>query len=429
MSITTESNSAIRDGRMGIFVLIALACLMGSYLWFKAVNPWNPQQRFNVHFQEVAALNDNAPILVNGVRVGSVESIHLMGKDAVHVRMQINRSKITIPEGATFRILSNNVVGVKYIDIELPLSDPSKPAPKALDETMEIIGTDPGRPELIIDNLTNSLNKISFDKLEKKVSKNLDDISTATENISKASEKFGPVADKTINMEDKVSVLADEVRTTSKRINKIIENPQFVADLKETAKRAKDVALSIEKTMDQIDGVLGDRELRNDVKESLARLNEATVHVQNGLATFEKLAEDKEVRGDLKAIMVDARHSLDKVDNMLSTPEFGGDLKGTLKQTNEALENINTVTLQVNQILNKKHPLVHLLFGAPGRLNVNAKLHKDNSTNSAKGRKENDQNASSDSSNTSASTSGDGKSKEASATEVPTKDSSEPVEN
>jgi phospholipid/cholesterol/gamma-HCH transport system substrate-binding protein len=376
MSITTDSNSAIRDGRMGVFMLISIIFLMGSYLWFKAVSPWNPQQRFSVHFHEIAALNDNAPILVNGVRVGSVESIHLKGKDAVHVRMQINKSKITIPEGATFKILSNNVVGVKYVDISLPKSDPNKPPPRPLDETMEIVGQDPGRPEVIIDELTASLSKISFEKLEKKVAKNFDDIANASANISKASEKLGPVADKTMAMEDKVGYLADEVRTTSKRINKIIDNPQFVADLKETARRARDVAASIERTMNQVDSLLADRDLRNDVKESLARLNDATKHVQSGLETFEKLAQDKEVRGDLKAIMVDARHALDKVDSMVNSPGFGDDLKGTLKNTNAALENINTVTLQVNQILSKRHPLLHMIFGAPGKLDVKARLHK-----------------------------------------------------
>lgn len=373
MSITTDSNSAIRDGRMGVFVLISIAFLMGSYLWFKAINPWNPQQRFDVHFHEVAALNDNAPVLVNGVRVGSVESIHLKGKDAVHVRMQINSSKITIPEGSVFKILSNNVVGVKYVDITLPKPDPSKPAPRILDDTMEIVGQDPGRPEVVIDNLTTSMDKINFEKLQKKVSENLDNLSTATKNISHASEKFGPVADKTIVMEGKISGLADEFKVTSKRINKIIDNPQLVADLKETSKRAKDVALSIQRTMDQVDDMLKDKELRTDVKDTLARLNEVTLHVQHGMESFEKLAQDKEVRGDMKAILVDARHALDKVDALVSAPSFGGDVRDTLKEAKEALANVNTVSLQVNQMLSKRNPLLHMLFGAPGRLKVQAK--------------------------------------------------------
>jgi hypothetical protein len=128
--------------------------------------------------------------------------------------------------------------------------------------------------------------------------------------------------------------------------------------------------------MQQVDGLLSDRELRNDVKESLARLNDATVHVERGLETFEKLAQDKDVRGDLKAIIVEARHTLDKVDGLVNSPGFGEDLKGTLKHTNEALENINKVSLQVNQILGKRHPLLHMIFGAPGKLDVKARLHK-----------------------------------------------------
>ncbi|MCC6978319.1 MAG: MCE family protein [Candidatus Melainabacteria bacterium] len=376
MSITTDSDSAARDGRIGVFVLIAIVFLMGSYLWFKAINPWNPQQRFEVQWHEVAALNDNAPVLVNGVRVGSVESIHLKGKEAVHVKLQINMSKIVIPQGASFRILSNNVVGVKYVDITLPILEKGKPAPEPLTEDMLVVGIDPGRPELVIDSLTSSLNKVSFDELEKKIAQNLDDISIATSNISKASAKLGPVADKTISMEDKVSGLADEVKVTSRRINKIIDNPKFSADLKETASRARDVAISIQKTMKQIDGVLADRELRTDVKEALSRLSDATLHVQHGIETFEKLAQDKEVRTDLKAIVVEARHTLDKVDNIVNSPEFGGNLKDTLAKTHEAIDNVNTVTKQVNQILNKRSPLLHMLFGRPGKLSVQAKQMK-----------------------------------------------------
>jgi len=376
MSITTDSDSAIRDGRMGVFVLVAIIFLMGSYLWFKAINPWNPQQRFEVQWHEVAALNDNAPVLVNGVRVGSVENIHLKGKEAVHVKLQINMSKIVIPEGAEFRILSNNVVGVKYVDITLPLPDDTKPTPKILDETMTVIGIDPGRPELVIDSLTSSLNKVSFDKLEKRIAQNLDDISVATSNISKASAKFGPVADKTISMEDKVSGLADEVKITSRKINKIIDNPKFSADLKETAQRARDVAISIQKTMNKVDNLLADRELRDDVKVALTRLNDMTLHVQQGIETFEKLAQDKEVRTDLKAIVVDARHAMDKVDKIVSNPQFGGDLKDTLVKTHEAIDNVNTITKQVNQILNKRSPLLHMIFGRPGKLSVQAKQVK-----------------------------------------------------
>jgi len=313
---------------------------------------------------------------VNGVRVGSVESIHLKGKEAVHVKLQINMSKIVIPQGASFRILSNNVVGVKYVDITLPILEKGKPAPEPLTEDMLVVGIDPGRPELVIDSLTSSLNKVSFDELEKKIAQNLDDISIATSNISKASAKLGPVADKTISMEDKVSGLADEVKVTSRRINKIIDNPKFSADLKETASRARDVAISIQKTMKQIDGVLADRELRTDVKEALSRLSDATLHVQHGIETFEKLAQDKEVRTDLKAIVVEARHTLDKVDNIVNSPEFGGNLKDTLAKTHEAIDNVNTVTKQVNQILNKRSPLLHMLFGRPGKLSVQAKQMK-----------------------------------------------------
>ncbi len=45
MSITTDSNSAIRDGRMGVFVLIAIAFLMGSYLVVQSNQSMEPSTK------------------------------------------------------------------------------------------------------------------------------------------------------------------------------------------------------------------------------------------------------------------------------------------------------------------------------------------------------------------------------------------------
>lgn len=368
-----SSNSSLADGRTGIFFLISVVVLIGAWLWFKSINPFNPQQRFSVHFHEVAALNDNAPILVNGVRVGSVESVYLKGKDLVYVNMQINVSKITIPVGSTFRILSNNVVGVKYIDITLPHTIEGQPPPPVLDQSMDITGNDPGRPEIVIDNLTTSLSKLDFDKIQNGIERDAHNLSVATENISVLSKKFQPVAASTLKMEDKVSLLAVEMRGTSKRLNKIINDPKFTTDLRETAEKARQVADTIQATMKDVNSLLSDKELRADVMSSLERLNDATLHVQKGIETFERLAEDKEVRGDLKSIMVDAKNTMSKVEKIVNSPEFGSDLRGTLGKTRKALDNVNIVTNQVNQILNKRFPLLHLMFGRPGKLSVEAK--------------------------------------------------------
>lgn len=366
-----QTEAAVKsDGYLGIFTLMALGILVGAWLWYRNISPLHPPQRFKVRFHEVAALNTNAAVYVNGVRVGVVENIDLKSKHSVIVSIRINPDVIVIPKGSKFKILNNNVIGAKYIDIDLPEPDPSIPHPIPLDENMELVGEDPGRPEIILDNLATTLSDVDFYALKAVVKRNLDYLSLASQNVARASEKFTPVADRTIDMEDKISDLAVELKGTTKRFNRIMDDPNISTNLKETVEKARETAVTIQATMHELNKTLADTSIRRDILDSLGRLNETAMYIQKTAASAESVIKDKELRGDVKEILGETRLTLKKVKELLDDPTLMTDLQHTLRRTRGALTNIDMVARRLNQVLDKRNPLLHLIFGRPGKLKI-----------------------------------------------------------
>jgi len=162
------------DGLVGMFGLIALLLLYGSYCWLKSNSPFNPPQRFNVRFHDVASLNYQAAVFVDGVRVGSVDAIKIRGSEDVLVTLKTNPAKIRIPVGSRFIILPNGVVGSKYVEIVLPAGAKSDHKLQLLTEKMEAEGDDPIRPEIVVNELVQRLNIIDFDKMQSQLSRSMD---------------------------------------------------------------------------------------------------------------------------------------------------------------------------------------------------------------------------------------------------------------
>ncbi len=74
------SNKPNYELRAGMFTIGAVLLVMYGMSWlhgdsFSQLS--HPPQRFIAQFHDVAGLNNNAPVNINGVRVGTVEKIEL----------------------------------------------------------------------------------------------------------------------------------------------------------------------------------------------------------------------------------------------------------------------------------------------------------------------------------------------------------------
>ena len=405
--VTGAPNKPNYEVRVGIFTIVAVMLLVYGWSWLKSFSPLHPPQHITVQFKDIAGLATNAPVNISGVRVGTVEQIDLKGKGQVLAHLKIKTEEVTVPQGSTFTIQTLGLVGAKYIEITLPEEkEGEEPAPP-IDSNTVVVGQNPIRVELVINkiatNVNNMIGKVSDDNTQSslataiqksgetieninsaavKLNKNMDKISTATDSIVKTSDKFGKVADQanslTANANSffkegtgtltNVSELTDEFKTTSKRVNKLLDSPQVVGDLKQTAQDARKTVAAVREVMSELETTLKDKNMRKDLIALLDRITKSTENVSKSMESLNKITGDKELRNDIKVVVNKAHDAVNKVDRVISNRDFKGNLTSTVEEVRSAAKHMDIAAKQLNQILDKRAPLLHMMIGRPGSL-------------------------------------------------------------
>ncbi|MCA9801699.1 MAG: MCE family protein, partial [Cyanobacteria bacterium HKST-UBA02] len=70
-------------------MIVAMIMLLYGWTWLKSFSILHPPQLITVQFHDIAGLANNAPVNINGVRVGTVDRIDLKGKGQVLVHLRI----------------------------------------------------------------------------------------------------------------------------------------------------------------------------------------------------------------------------------------------------------------------------------------------------------------------------------------------------
>lgn len=384
-----EPNKTTIPMYVGFVVVVAGTMLTYGWTWLKNITS-KPPQRFTVTFHDIAGLNTNAPVNINGVRVGVVEKIKL--KDGiVDVGLKINSEEAAVYKGSVYTIQTLGLVGAKYMEVKLP---------EGTDATKELVtaadiqtGVDPVRTELILNKIATNIGQIDFDAKAERIAQ-------AADSLSQTSKKFGDAAadtkaaaknakgffgrgeesldtfdnlanDLRINSKTsfrRIDALADDWRTTSRKVNRLLDNPALSSDLKETAQKAKETSVNIQAAIHELTGVVGDKGTREDVITMLNKLNVSTDNIKNAVERVGKLSDDQGVRSDVKQILSDAKESMTNLNKVLANKDLKDNLMGTSEKVRTAATHINFAALQMSQVLDKRAPLLHMIVGRPGHI-------------------------------------------------------------
>lgn len=357
-----------QDGSPTVFVTIAVIMLLWSYLWLKG-NPFlTSRQTVKVMFNGVAMLADHAAVYTDGLKIGQVEKLDYQGQNQVVVTLSIDKSRITLPRGTNFSILTNGIVGAKYVDVTLPKNANMLSKDYEIKPNEVVMGEEPVRPELAINKLVLGLSRLDPEQLGKNYEADRARLVKAADQLAILGEKSMPLVDKGLVLADDVGALSKQMTKTSKALNKIMDNPNFSKDLKQVSASLSKTADTISHTMDQLNVTLQDKPLRDDILKSLKSLQSITNRLDTTVARTQTMANDTVLRKDLKDIVAQTEHIVGRVDTLLSDPKYGGDLRDTIGQAREATANMTVISTQLKQILNKRAPLLHMMFGRPGKI-------------------------------------------------------------
>lgn len=411
--------------RVGFFTLFALILLLYGWSWLKSFSPFDPPFVFWVRFHDIAGLSNNATVNVQGVRVGTVDQISFVKPEnlqeepeanpediklpRVYTRVRITGNKIAIPRNASVTIQTLGLVGAKYIEITLP-QEADKLSDGPMDPNIVVRGNDPVRVELIVNNVANKLNKmadaVSSDEAASalrdlahaasKLNKTMDQMPEVTNSIKRASDNFGDQVAGNANRFfnegrtsfQSISNLAHGLNKTNTKVGKILDNPAFSEDIKETMSLAHKTAESISATMSELNATVKDKELRQDLLTMLSKLQTSSEEIRQSVQVVDKLAADNTLRTDVKGLIQDAKEAMTKANEMFDDPTFRTDVQKTLGKVRTAASDVDSAARQLKQILGKRAPLFHMMFGKPGELppdNSHETLQDGTTVNNANG--------------------------------------------
>jgi phospholipid/cholesterol/gamma-HCH transport system substrate-binding protein len=270
---------------VGLVGLCAIVILIAGLIFLREYHFDRRNYALTVWFDNVSGLKEGDPVMVAGVREGSVKSIFLQS-GVVQVKIDLYEA-IQLSDDAKFSISSSGLAGMKFVDIRPGQSsrplDTSQPIPGSHQtEVFEVIGM---MGDLIAEvrQLVSTINKSVTDE---SLLVSLHGTITDTQDLIQAMRSF--VED---NRADLTSAVQD-FKTTSKELRGLVERNRSSVDstvalfsdsagrFRAILSRLEEISSTFKEIGDRIDqgeGTLGQlinsRELYDELHQTSKKIN------------------------------------------------------------------------------------------------------------------------------------------------------------
>lgn len=270
---------------VGIFGLCAIVVLIAGLIFLKEFRFNRHTNQIPVLFDSAAGLKEGDPVMVAGVRKGSVRTIALQGGQ-VRVVLTLEFD-IQLSDDATFLITSTGLVGLKYVEVSpgrsgrpLDISQPAQGTNKA--EVFEVVGmvgdliakmsqlvetinramTEEGILVSIEQTLVEAREMMSM--MRSVVSENRNDLSEAVQDFKATSGELRDIVEDNRTTID--STIA-KFHASSERIVTTLEQ------LEEMSAALKDISDRIDRGDGTLGKMVNSRELYDDLQKTTREIN------------------------------------------------------------------------------------------------------------------------------------------------------------
>jgi phospholipid/cholesterol/gamma-HCH transport system substrate-binding protein len=187
----------------GLFVLVAVAILIGAILWFNDRGRLHGVPYDLITRSSVAGLKVGAIVSLRGVQVGQVESIQFDAGEPATIRVGVSVDpQVALRKGTYGTLDYQGLTGDAYVDLDYPshehgilTSDPRVPARIPLRRSSWATLPDTG--ELFLTSFTNTLGRLDSvlsPENAQQLSRLLADVSVAAEQIAAVARDVRPAA-------------------------------------------------------------------------------------------------------------------------------------------------------------------------------------------------------------------------------------------
>ncbi|MDO8539273.1 MAG: MlaD family protein [Opitutaceae bacterium] len=314
-------NNLQQTTRVGLFFILGIALIWVTFQTLSGGKIFREKgYSLIAGFESLKELKKGDEVRMAGVVIGAVEETRLAGRRAEAV-LRIH-PEVQIKNDATATIVMAGLIGTNYIGIDL-----GTPGAPALRDGAEI------RTKATPD-LTAIMTQMGV--LGKKLEGALGSISTAVTGDGKTPGLFQKLDKLVSDNGENVNATVANIRQVSDKLNKgegtlgkLLNDPKLhddlvatVNEIKGTAAEAKTFVANAQAIVDQVKagkGTLGalvyDDTTGNDIKASVKNIRDISDKITRGEGTLGKLINDDSTLRDAQAIMKKADRALDGLDD------------------------------------------------------------------------------------------------------------------
>lgn len=263
-----------REVKIGIFAIVILLCFWAAIRFLSGIDIFSRNMIYHATYSNVSGLQSAAPVTINGVKVGTVETIDLKDSTVV-IDIAINR-KYRIPKDSKAKIYSDGVLGNKAVAIELGssaqmLQKGDTIASAVNRDLMDVAGSELEFFKQKLSTITDDLS-VTLRNLNSLIENNSDDFSATMSHLNSISASLDQVLtrEKTdlVSIVNSLEQLARTLSDNSHHLENIMVNADSFSQQLEAA-RIDSLAASFNRTATQLSTML---EQVNSGQGSLGKL-------------------------------------------------------------------------------------------------------------------------------------------------------------
>jgi phospholipid/cholesterol/gamma-HCH transport system substrate-binding protein len=328
--------------RVGLFVLVGLSVLAAGIFYVTGAGTIGPKYRLVTYLPEVSGLSNGAPVRLDGVEVGNVESIKLAPR-TVHIARDKNRNiQVVLRVGkkyqediltdSTASLVTEGLLGNRYVEVTrgftgVPLRDNEEvkgTEEKALKEVVQRSADMLGNLQALSDSVQELLagvkqGKGTLGKLltDEQAYNHLNSILAKGDvmlaNVQAGQGTLGKlvVSDEMYNKVDQgldnVNVILTDVRSQKGTIGKLLYDPSLYDQAKQAIANGNAMIGDVRAGKGTLGKLATDDALYTKLRETSENVASATAKLNDNTTTAGKLFSDPRLYDNLSGLTGDLR--------------------------------------------------------------------------------------------------------------------------
>jgi phospholipid/cholesterol/gamma-HCH transport system substrate-binding protein len=328
--------------RVGLFVLVGLSVLAAGIFYVTGAGAIGPKYRLKTFLPEVSGLANGAPVRLDGVEVGNVETIRLAARSAGLARDKNRNIEVVLRLGkkyqddiltdSTASLVTEGLLGNRYVEVTrgftgVPLKDneelkgtEEKAMKEVVQRSADVLGNLQALSESIqelVDGVKQGKGSLGKLLTDEQAYRHLNDILAKGDiivaNVQAGQGTLGKLvaSDEMYNKVDKgldnVNVILTDVRAQKGTLGKLIYDPSLYDQTKQAMTNGNAMIGDIRAGKGTLGKLATDDSLFNDLKKSSENISNATAKLNDNTTTAGKLFSDPKLYDNLTGLTGDMR--------------------------------------------------------------------------------------------------------------------------